>query len=157
MKKILALVCTFILILTSCSSDDNGGNNDNQGTFPLTVTINGVQKNFNSIFVDEHVYSDSEGSYTELTVIATINGDVSELIHFSVRKNSGTGAIGFESFAYTKNDVVYSPFAINEGVYYLDVQTNSNNKLKGTFSATVGNSETTTIIELTNGSFDISY
>lgn len=160
MKKLLLFVAVATLgLTTSCSSDDDGGGNG--GSSELKVTIDGVQKTFNTIVVDKETFTDVGGdSWIELTVTATINNDPSEMITFYVDEGD-TGAYAIWSFDYTKNGVNYSTWQ-GGSTFSSVVQTNSNGKLKGTFTGSLlgdwsnENQEYTTI-QTTNGSFNISY
>lgn|SRR5690554_4426782 len=157
MKRLFLFVAVATLgLMTSCSSDDNKGGNGS-GNSTLKVTIDGDVKTFNTIVVNEEVWDED---YTELQVSATINSNPTEYIAFNLQKGK-TGTSAVTSFYYVKDGAEYNSYYGNLSVF---VETNSNGKLKGTFSGSVGmyiydenwDSELVTI-PLTNGSFDISY
>lgn len=161
MKKLFLFVAVATLGLTSCSSDDDkGGNGENGGnrTSELKVTIDGVAKTFNTIDVSV------EDDYDYIDVTASIDNNPSEIIVFTAEKGA-TGAGTIYSFSYYKNGNEHNIYATSDTFLTDVVQTNSNGKLKGTFIGKVGNAywdndnDELIIeeIELTNGSFDISY
>ncbi len=160
MKKLFLFVAALTLSLTSCSSDDDkGGNGGGGGNSELKVTIDGVQKIFNTI--DVNVY-DQEDGYGNRTITASIDNNPSEIIVFSIVKGD-TGSDALYNFKYEKNGTEYRP---NNGGFLTSIaQTNSNGRLKGTFIGKLiyrdydyeNWEEVIEEIELTNGSFDISY
>lgn len=155
MKKLFLFVAVTTLgLMTSCSSDDNKGGNGS-GSAELKVTIDGVAKTFNTIVVNEESYTDGGETYVELEITATINNDPSEMIVFSLDEGD-LGASAIWTFYYIKNGESYYHYNLSSVV-----QTNSNKKLKGTFSGSVAkwsNEDQQNIyVQLTNGSFDISY
>lgn len=151
MKKIFLFVAALTLSLTSCSSDDNSGGNGGGGNSELKVTIDGVQKTFNTVVVNKHV----EDGWTELAVTATIDNDSSEIITFRVDEGE-VGADAIWDFRYTKNGDYHWATSFSAVV-----QTNTNKKIKGTFMASVYSTYDEEgqpiMVNLTNGSFDISY
>lgn len=155
MRKIFLFTAVLALGLTSCSSDDNSGGNGGGGNSELKVTIDGVQKTFNTVVVNKHV----EDGWTELAVTATIDNDSSEIITFRVDEGE-VGAYTIWSFEYSKDA---TSFSTNGGdiTFSSVVQTNSNGKLKGTFTGSLSSwsnqNQEYTYITTTNGSFDISY
>ncbi len=159
MKKIFLFVAALTLSLTSCSSDDNSGGNGGNGNSVLKVTINGVQKTFNSVVVNKNTETYDGETWVELRVTATINNDPSEMITFYVDEGD-VGAYTIWSFEYSKDA---TSFSTNGGdiTFSSVVQTNSNGKLKGTFTGSLSSwsnqNQEYTYITTTNGSFDISY
>ncbi len=151
MKKIFLFVAALTLSLTSCSSDDNSGGNGGGGNSELKVTIDGVQKTFNTVVVNRQV----QDGWTELTVTATIDNNPAEIITFNVDEGE-VGSDVIWNFDYTKNGEHH--WATN---FSAVVQTNANKKLKGTFMASVYSTYDEEgqpiMVNLTNGSFDISY
>lgn len=161
MKKLFLFVAALTLSLTSCSSDDNNGGGEGQiGNSELKVTIDGVQKTFNTIDVNE---IEGDNDYGELNITASIDNNPSEIIRFTVQK-AVTGSNVLYGFVYVKNGKEYDPHYGENSFLTSIVQTNSNDKLKGTFIGKLGHfyydsngNFLTEEIELTDGSFDISY
>ena len=151
MKKLFLFLAATTLALTSCSSDDDGGSAAQSFKF----TINGTEKTFSSIVVNEDV----EGDYTLLTITALNTNNPSENISFYVEKGD-VGADVAWNFDYTAGGVSYDNY--NEGSNFNIVITqNSNNRLKGTFSGILSgydsNAEEMVTTQLTGGSFDFGY
>lgn len=145
--------------LISCSSDDNSGGNSG-GNSELKVTIDGVQKTFNTIVVNEVHYEDWA---SDLEITATIDNNPSEMIIFSLEEGS-LGASAIWGFRYTKSGTTYDyGYSNHEESTSISsvINTNSNKKIKGNFEAVLasGFDENGNLIKviLTNGSFDISY
>ncbi|MET0758848.1 MAG: hypothetical protein ABWZ56_00395 [Flavobacterium sp.] len=148
MKKIFLfmLVSLLTLSLNSCSKD----NDSTPAGSSLTMKVGGVQKTFNTITVNEIPYDD----YVDLIITASNNGSTSEFVTFGIGKGD-MGAGHSWGFEYTLNDVVYTEGDVIRTISS-NATANSDNKLVGTFSGTVTSGDNATI-ELSQGSFDISY
>lgn len=154
MNKIFMFVVLLGFGLVSCSSDDNSGNNGSKSE--LTVTIDGVEKVFNTIQVQiETLYNPPIKR-----VSASIDNNPSEYIIFRIHDGDiGVGAL--EYFEYTDNG---ESFSNNREESFLNsvLEVHEEGKLKGTFSGELYNyinnsTEETKKVKLTNGSFTITY
>ena len=151
MKKLFLFLAVSTLALTSCSSDDDGGNNAQSFTF----TVNGVQKTFSNIVVNEEVGED----YVDLTVTAFNSANPSEVIVFDVEEGD-LGVDAVWSFTYSTNGEIYF---YTGSAFNIIVTQNANNRLKGTFTGTLyrffnsAPGEVNPQINLTNGNFDFGY
>ncbi|HEY0046371.1 MAG TPA: hypothetical protein VGB44_06650 [Flavobacterium sp.] len=154
MKKLLLLFLSVAAL--SCSNDDDDNNSSNpSGT--VVATIDGVEKTFNTVLVNEFYYpaEDGDPAYTELEVTATMGNSTTEVLTFYAVKGI-VGSFGSYDFEYVINGEMYS------GDLTSVVQTNNDSKqLKGNFSGEFSswdsNSEEVVTIPVTNGSFDIQY
>lgn len=166
MKRLFLFVTALTLSLTSCSSDDDKGGNENENgnveNSELRVTIDGVQKTFNTIVVNEEHYEEEHWA-SDLEITATIDNNPSEMIILSLEEGS-LGASAIWGFWYTKSGTTYSNgYSSSEESTSISsvISTNSNKKIKGTFEAVLasGFDENGNLIKvvLTDGSFDISY
>jgi hypothetical protein len=163
MKKIFLFVAALTLSLTSCSSDDNSGGNGGGGNSELKVTIDGAQKTFNTIVVNENIETYDGETWTELIVTATINNNPSEVFIFNLDLGD-VGADAIWYFTYKKDGEEYISWNQWANISSV-VQTNNNKKIKGTFTGKLAynywddNSQQEVVkeVNLTNGSFDISY
>ena len=169
MKKLLLFVSLTAMALSfnSCSDDDSK-KTDNPTTEELggtlTMKVDGVQKNFNNVVIDQDVY---DNGAVELTVTASENGNTAEFITFSLYKEE-LGADATYNWSYTKNNVKFETnWRYNDVQPQISaiVQTNSGNKLKGSFSGSIGrytyneNSQEPEfeLFQITEGSFDATY
>jgi hypothetical protein len=167
MKNLFLFVAIATLaVFSSCSSDDDKKEDQPNATSELKVTINGAQKTFNTIQVSfETAYNPND----MLVVTASINNNPLVIISFIVQNNGAVGANALfpYQFSYTLNGLSYSDYNPNSGGNPSSlssiVQTNNSTtkKLSGTFSGTVyywnNNTQTSQSLNLTNGSFNISY
>ena len=148
MKKILTLVTILSLFTISCSKDDDS--TPTSTTKFVQMTIDGVEKNFNTVIVDRDTYNaGTTDEYTELVVTATIGTSTNEMVVFRLDElDLGSDAI--YSFTYNNGSMQY----YNDGVN-TNVTTNSGNKITGNFSGNItSGSDTKTI---SNGSFEVNY
>lgn len=142
-------VATFGLI-TACSSDDNGGGE--KGTSELKVTINGVEKTFNTFNINET----KGGNWKELEITATIDYQVDEIISFKVLEINGNSATKVMDFLYTRNGVEFEEGGENSFFSSL-VETSKNGKLKGSFIGLLRSYTVSDTIELSDGTFEVYY
>lgn len=168
MKKLFLFTTLSALAFSfnACSGDDNSSsdnnNNGNGNTTEIggtvTVNINGADKVFNTVVVDQDLYSNNDNF---ITVTASTNNSTSEIITFSLYE-SDLGA-NQAQFGYKSDNTDYYSASINDETYDITsiVEINSNNRLKGTFSGRLitqdnglGQFETATF---TNGKFDVTY
>lgn len=149
MKKIFLFLAAASLSLASCSSDDGGSSN---GGDSVTFKVNGVEKTFNTVQVEEVVWDEgTPDEFSQIEVTASMNNSPTEFVTFSVEPD-GVGADALYDFRYTAaGDQFYSYDS-----FVSIVQTNTGSKLRGTFSGTLnsGGEATKTITE---GEFNISY
>jgi hypothetical protein len=163
MKNLFLFVAVATMaVFSSCSSDDDK-KEDQPVASELKVTINGTQKTFNSIQVNRQ--ESGYGDYY-LNVTASINNSPNEVISFLVEEGAvGADALIPYNFTYTFNNKSYNSYNSIGGGSNLSsiIQTNnaSTKKLAGTFTGTVyhnnNSTNTTESLNLTNGSFNISY
>ena len=152
MKKLL-LACTMmaVLVFPSCSSDDDSNNNNNNSV--VTARIDGVEYNYNTINVDTETYTDGGQTYTDVIVTASIDNNPNNRISFIAEQ----GVLGLDAswyFSYFLNDTAH-PKTEN---FQVNVTQSTNNRLVGTFAGDVqADVEPFDIIEITNGTFDITY
>lgn len=118
------------------------------------MKIGGVTKTFNTVVVNQQPYVSEGINYVDLIITASNNGSTSEFITFSIGKEDVGENLSWD-FNYTLNEVVYSEDKIANQIV-TNASTNIDKKLIGTFSGTVA-SETNEKIEITQGSFDITY
>lgn len=153
MKKHLLSLITVVLLF-SCSSDD-----DSAPTAPppvvtdfLKVTIAGTEYTFDRFFIETAAVA-PEG-YIDLIVEATISTDASKKIIFKLEKDvPGTETI---YYFYYKNGLDEYDTGENMASFSTNVTKNSDYKLIGTFSGIIA-MEGAENLQLTNGSFDITY
>lgn len=155
MKKLFLFTCLSALALSfnSCSDDDSSSNN-NGGETGGTVSfkVDGVQKNYNTVTVNLQSDTQDGETWEWYEVTASQNGSSSELITFEVDKGL-TGADALYSLNYISNNTTY--YSSWAG-FSANVTSNSNSKLKGTFSGNVGDSETSDEKAITDGTFNIN-
>nr|WP_297309533.1 hypothetical protein [uncultured Flavobacterium sp.] len=152
MKKILSLLPLFLLLFSACSSDSS--DNDNSSKIStLKATINGVEKNFNTV----SAIRDSDDYYDEVYhVTASINNNPNEMITFKFYpENLGATYYFQSSFMYIKNTNNYSSTGSTLNLVLIDTK---NKTYKGNFSGkVVGVNGTNGSVTITNGSFEIFY
>jgi|GEM_PF-5575363 hypothetical protein len=146
MKKIFLFAAAFATVLTSCSDDDSSSNGGSNA--PLTVKINGTQKNFTNVEVDL--------TGQRVTVVA-MSTSHSEILSFET------------DLGYTGEDhIFYVEYMKDNKIYYetetgttSNVEVNTEHLLKGTFSSTLetfdDNGENPETLTLTNGKFNLPY
>ena len=157
MKKLLLPILA--LLLVACSSDD-----DQQAPIfvqppvvPsfLKATINGTEYTFNTFEVETNTVVDPGHTYVDLNVTATINGDESKNIVFSLEQDvPGADTI---YFFYLMNGADEFDTDHTGAMFNTNVTTNANKRIIGTFSGALAKFDNTSTAEITNGSFDISY
>ncbi len=157
MKKVFLFTCLSALALSfnSCSDDDSSSNGGEPGG-TVSFKVDGVQKTFNTVTVNEDSETFEGETYTWYEVTASADGNATEMIYFEVEKGYN-GADSFDNFDYTSATQVYSMDWDN---FSSNTTTNSSQKLKGSFTGTVSrwNNETQTSMdkEITTGTFDIN-
>jgi hypothetical protein len=150
MKRLL-LVCAFVavLIFPSCSSDDDGPND----TSVVTARINGVDYTFNTVNVDTETFTEGGFTYTDVIVTASIDSNPDNRISFIVEQGV-TGLDASYYFAYFLNETAHPKIE----PFMTAVTKNTSNRLEGSFSGQVQADEAPfEIIDIENGTFDISY
>ena len=154
MKKLFLFTCLSALALTfnSCSGDDPSSNNNGpEGT--LSFKLDGVQKTFNTIAINENVFTGDGVTYTIYGITASDNSDPSELVYFTIEKTY-TGTDSFNVFRFTSNNIIWYDYDLLS-----NTMINRDDKLKGSFSGSLydglagGGEEELKII--TDGTFDI--
>lgn len=150
MKKLLFLLPLLLIVFTACSKSDD---DSPKGTSVLKATINGVEKNFNTVRAIRSSDDDSDELYE---VTASINNDPSETISFRIYPNDLGATHYFKlSFMYIKNGKSYSSIGSTLNLVLIDTQ---NRTYKGNFAGTVdGVNGTSGSVKITNGSFEIYY
>jgi hypothetical protein len=157
MKKLFLLLLTVSLSVTnfSCSGDDNADAVNNTPANVLTMKVNGVQKSFNTFNVDDN----SNGTVNWVSVQGSQNGSLSEEINFQIDGNGAVGQGAFTSFDYIAGDKTYAA-AYETGEFTMNVITNNNSRLRGTFSGVLKyyNIDTQQVetATVTEGTFDIT-
>ena len=160
MKKfILGLfVLTSLSLTTACSSDDDNDGGSQSGE--LTVTIDGQAITFNSIIVDEDIYTEDGVTYTELDVTATVSGNTNRIVEFGL-ESGDTGADALYYFYYTVDGEEY--YYNYDGGFNAVVSVNNGSSLAMTFSGSLTggeyNQETGEYNTITfqNGSISVNY
>ena len=155
MKKIYVLMLVAILAfsLNFCS------NHDTATTPPaptiansVSMKVGGTIKTFNTVTVTQIPYTANGMNFVDLEITASNDGSTKEFLVFYIAKGNLGQDVSWD-FNYTLNDVPYAQVGTSIGS---EATVNSDNKLKGTFSGTV-TSSTDVNLELTQGSFDITY
>ena len=143
MKKIAQLLSAFILLLTfSCTKSDGY---DSSRT--ISAKINGTQKYFNSIIVEQVVESD----YIDYIITAKQKDDNTKMITISMEK----GVPGSESIYYIQYFDAIDYYEASSASINSNVSENSNSKIMGTFLGNLdnGNAE---FFEITQGIININ-
>ncbi len=156
-NSFLFFLCSMMLVVSSCRKktvldqfdDLNGG-----GSFE--VKIDGSNFNAN-LEVTAILDSDQDGDLN----IAGINTNGSN-VTLNIKSVSGTGTYTvaddqFAGFYVESNSTQYFADFTNGGTGTLNLTTFNNNKAKGTFNFTGINPLDGETIEVTNGSFDVTY
>lgn len=163
MKKLFLFLslATLSVGLNSCSKDDSSDSSNNNSTpSAVQVTINGASKTFNTIVVDQDTYTEEGHTYTELIVTASINNSATEMITFSLIKGE-VGADAIYGFEYIKDGKRYNTFNSEGFAFSTITQTNSNNKITGTFSGGLSawNNDTGVydVVTTSSGAINITY
>ncbi len=142
MKK-LFLFLTVAAFAVSCSKDDNGGGSDS-----ITFKVNGTSKSMSNIQVDQE--PDGEGG-VYLTVTGSIGGATEIFAFESMNGEVGSGAAW--GFAYMTDGHDY----YDNGDLNVVVETNNGHHIKGTFTGSMMDWESSDEVTITDGKFDISY
>lgn len=143
MKNFAALIFAFFLLLTfSCTKSDGY---DSSKT--ISVKINGIQKYFNAIEVEQVEDTD----YTDYIITAKQKDDSTKTITISLEK----GVPGTESIYYIQYfDAIDYFEGVNPNIN-TNVTQNSNLKIMGTFSGNLDNGNGD-IVQLSQGIFNIN-
>lgn len=155
-KHILSLIA--VTLLFSCSSDDDSTPVAVEPPAPtsfLKVTIGGTEYNYNKFVIETETVVDGPDSYVDLHVIANIVGDESKAIVFNLEQDvAGPDSIYFfyllNAGGEFDNDHASATLVTN-------LTKNSNRNIVGTFSGTLSNFDDTETVQMTNGSFNITY
>jgi len=150
MKKLL--ICLAVVAFTfSCSNDDDS----NGGGAKITAKINGAVKTFNIVSVDAEA-GQGTGAKTELYVIAVSGTNIAnvETITFSVEEGA-TGKTVVDNFDYNVTVGDKNTAYFGDEAFILDVVTNANKKLVGTFSGTLNAEGNGTDAVVTDGAFNL--
>jgi hypothetical protein len=149
MKKIiLFLAILSVSFFSSCSNDEDSNDTTPTPEDAFSAKINGVQKNFTVTNVDVIEY---EG-YTDVEITAHISGDPTNIFELNLTRDSGE--VFFVQYSEVGN--YYQPSPMEN--FTVSIGENTTNKLKGTFSGTMlETSDTSNVLTVTNGAFDIYY
>lgn len=163
MKKILLLlsIFSFAISATSCSDDGSNATENNETPALIKFKIDGVQKNFVDVIINEEVITSNGEAQTWLTVTGTEAGDSEEYILFEVLEGEvGADVMYDPSWKYYNNGEMYYGWIMTEGSSMSNVvQVNDAEKLKGTFSGSFrkyDNENNLVSVQVTEGSFDIN-
>jgi hypothetical protein len=176
MKNLFLFVAIATLtVFSSCSSDSDEGNDNNEPTTFLKFTANGTEKTFTNIAVVPGEVNIDWVIYPVLTITAVNQNDANEYIIFSIKNDGSVGGNNntFMDVFWTYTIFVNPSQAISHTwqpdecsnpnfISNIEVNNNTTKKVKGTFSGNVcrntnppfGPFET---LNVTNGSFNISY
>ncbi|MFD2824046.1 hypothetical protein ACFS5M_10210 [Lacinutrix iliipiscaria] len=163
MKKIgLSLLVIFALVFTSCSSDDDGSGGGSQNE-ELKMTVNGAEKTFNTVIVNDQNNSTGDG-YIQVT--ATIGTQTNEIISFYANQGA-SGSTAIDTFTYMVDGVEYSAGSTGgSGIpnNYINslVSTNDGSTFTATFSGVfLGpydvSTDTYETLEFSNGRIHVTY
>lgn len=143
MRKLilLAVLTTFSLSISSCSSDDSSSPDEDSS---ITLTVDGTTKTFDTVVTTDY------SEMGQVRVTASIGSNTSEIIELIAYKEQ-LGAHAIFSFEYTLNGVKYNGNSLT-----ILTEVNSGNKLKGSFSGALSNSPDN-IKNVTDGTFAIKY
>ena len=163
MKKLFLffILSALTLSISSCSDDDSNptDNNNNTGGI-VSFNVDGIQKNFDKIIIEE-MPTTTDGE-KELIITAYQNDNPSETIIFPLIE----GKIGTNNHSgtwqYKSNGQTYTQF--NEHTITSIFQINDTENLKGSFSGSLGYSVYNTgtgnydlfTENITNGNIDIN-
>jgi len=158
MKKLFLFTCLSALALSfnSCSDDDSSSNNGSETGGTVSFKVDGVQKTFDTVTVNEDSETFEGETYTWYEVTASDNGSSTEMIYFEIEKGYN-GADSFDSFMYTLNNTT---FDMDWDSFSSNTTSNTSSKLKGTFSGTVqhwsNENQEYTQKAITDGTFNIN-
>lgn len=144
MKKLFLFVAVAAMAFSCSSDDDNGGGS---GADSISFKVDGVQKNLTSVVVNED--EDEEGDVF-LTVTGTIGNSTENVFTFNCYQGDVGSDMAFNFGGVIDGDTHFA-FGMNNVI-----QTNTNSKLKGSFSGTMMDGEGNSV-EITDGTFDVSY
>lgn len=159
MKKI-ALFLTTVLVLISCSKDDETAPIAAPQPSVIKATVNGVNKTYNVISFSEVTYTGAyAGDYLKLT--ASINGSATDNIEFQIKKNQ-TGISAKGTITLINNGVAHYDSFIGESYEInLNVTANNASKITGSFSGNIGYFDSNTgqmePTTVTNGTIEYYY
>ncbi|MGQ2982628.1 hypothetical protein [Flavobacterium sp.] len=145
MKKIFFFAAACAAMLTSCSDDDSSSSGGSNA--PLSVKVNGTLKKFSNVEVE------LEGQRVYVVAMSTNH---SEILSFETDLGyTGDGYVFYVQ--YVKDNTIYWEGENTTS----NVEVNTENRLKGTFGATVesynDNGDVDETLTLTNGKFDLPY
>jgi len=146
MKKILFLFLsvTFIMTVSSCSKDD-----DKADVNFITAKFNGVEERFTIISVSLVDYD----TYTDVVVRARPNNEPAKIV--TIGSEFGiTGLNKIWGFYYETLDEYYES---TNGDFISNITKNSNGNYAATFSGSIIEENTGSVIMITDGSFNIIY
>lgn len=153
MKKHLLIPFLFLLILSSCTDDDDTITTPiNPNT--VTVTVDGEEITFANLTISKQDYENPETGYqwTDIRVLGYNTEDALSIIEFIAEE----GIIGSDAiwrFTITLNGLTYSQ---DNSAFTTLVTESTDNTLKGTFSGTLTEPNNTTIT-VSNGIFDVEH
>lgn len=168
MRK-LKLIMLFVmagslLTITSCSSDDGGGNDGVAGSGTITAKIEGVA--FTSLEITSFAQLTSGGGQTTLVIQGNTT---SQGINIIVNGYDGVGTYKFTdsnvfvSATYiepnisnpTESKIWSAPFQDSGNVGEIKISEETDTDIKGTFNFTAKNSKDDTTKSITEGSFNL--
>ena len=147
-----------LLLLLSCSKDDDAAPEVTPiPTVPsfLKVTIGGTPYKFDKFVVETQTVVEPDYTYVDLTITASIRNDETRQIIFNLEKEVPGPATIYYFYLLDNAGSEYD--TDHESAFSTYVTVNSNKRIIGTFSGTLGNFNGLETVELQNGSFDISY
>jgi len=163
----LSTLFLFLILSTSCSSDDDGGSGDNAAPGTVNASIDGTDFTSNVAASGNLV---TQGGFATLTILGS-NAD-GQALNFVVNGFDGVGTyeIGgantiFVTASYTEANVSdptasqswQAPYDGDAVRGTFDVSSDDGENVQGTFEFTAKNSNDDTVVDVTNGSFNIDY
>lgn len=153
-----------LITLSSCSSDDDGGGGGQAAEGTVTAKIDG------STFTSMEIASTA--NFVAAGNVMSIQGSDADgraiIILINGYEGEGTYEIGgdnsiFVSASYTEIDINTltseswaAPYSGGEVVGSISISEETEDNLKGTFEFSARNDNTDTIIDITDGSFNVS-
>ncbi len=159
MKKIFLnlFVLAAVVFATSCSSDDDNGN-DGGSEGQLVATIDGEVVTFNSVIVQEYTYTEGDYEYTEYDITATVDNGTGRIITFYFFEGD-LGADSIFDFYYTLDGAGYYPYNCNNYDFASVVTVNNGSRFEANFSGTLcawdNANQQEVSLSLTNGSISV--